>query len=42
MLFVSKLFISNSPTVLPCSLCWVSNGLLLVGRGHLVKVSNVV
>lgn len=30
----------SSPISLPCSLCWVKNGLLLVGRGHIVKVQS--
>ncbi|XP_003382724.1 PREDICTED: vacuolar protein sorting-associated protein 41 homolog [Amphimedon queenslandica] len=34
-------FDEESPISLPCSLCWVKNGLLLVGRGHIVKVAEV-
>ena len=29
-----------SPTFLPCSLFWQESNVLLVGRGHIVKVSN--
>ena len=28
----------RSPAYLPSSLCWAESGVLLVGKGHLVKV----
>jgi hypothetical protein len=34
-------FEEESPTVFPCSLCWVKSGSLLVGRGHLVKLAEI-